>query len=157
MANLLHAAALARELNISRMSISKALHSGRIAPAEIGPKGQPLFDLETVKKVFVVAPLMMVRPPVLQGGRPCKPVKKTGLQGYKKASKGKPAPALGPAFTRPDGTSSDWFGRYDLETCFPGIGREMAAGHLKPVGKFPGGGLAYSFEAAAALVGATFE
>lgn len=67
---LIHAAAVARALGVSRMTISKALHSGRIAPCGKGAKGQPLFDLAEVQKVFVPDPAQTERPLGLQGGRP---------------------------------------------------------------------------------------
>lgn len=65
-----HAAELARQLDISKMAISKAFHSGRIAQAGTGPKGQPLFDLDEARRVFVPDPIMIIRPDGLRGGRP---------------------------------------------------------------------------------------
>jgi len=98
---LLHAAALARELKISRMSISKALHSGRIAPAEKGPDGRPLFDLETVKRIFVPDPGLTGRPDGLQGGRPGLQ-KKQGYKNGRPTGEGQPAAGGRPANDDPD-------------------------------------------------------
>ena len=67
---LLHAAALARELNVSKMAISRAQAEGLLTPAGKSPTGKPLFDLEEVRRVYAPDPLQTERPDGLKGGRP---------------------------------------------------------------------------------------
>ena len=159
MSSLVHAAELARQLKVSRMTISKAFKSGRIAQAATGPKGQPLFDLEEVRRTFFPDPAMTVRPDGLQGGRP------VYKQGYKSKRRGreperKPDPApvpvavpTTPSLCAPDGIPLDYFCREELVENWPEVEAAIDAGRLTSVGTFPGSGSpAFSYIEAARLM-----
>jgi len=141
-------AEFARRCGISRQAVSKARRERRLLVAGYDEQGRPLYDWPSTYFTVDVNQSFRVGNP---GGRP---VRRPGRKPVPGRATGRRLP---PAGILDDGTSSDWFSRRDLEACWPEIGAAIDAGRLKPAGKFSSGAFAYSFEAAAALVGASFE